>query len=384
MKRPPPSLRLPAPFCLRLVFLRLVLLRIAALVLGSLALAACDKPEAPAAKPANVTLITVARAETVDLEVREQAVGNIEGLVDPTVAAEIAARVVKVLVNPGQAVRKGQVIALLDPTDYGFMQREAESEVSRLETLLANQQRMVERNQRLVEKNFLSQTALDDVSTQRSALQQQLDAARSRLAGVRNTGSKTQVLAPADGIVEKQIVASGDYVKIGDPILQIIGTQKLRVHLPFPESVAGKLQPGMTLRLTTPSAAEPLTSTVRALKPLIGAGNRAVDVTADVVGQPGWQPGASVEGTVVLSKRDGAVVIPEQSLVLRPAGEVAYVIENNKAVQRILKTGLRQEGRVEVLQGVAAGEMVAADGAGFLTDGAEVNIQEPSQAATAP
>ena len=341
----------------------------------SLSLISCGKPDDDAKKAPSPTLVTVVAAQTIKLEIREQSVGTIEGLIDPTVAAEVAARVVKVLAHPGQTLKKGELIVLLDPTDYSLQRREAQTEVARVEALLANQKRIVERNQKLVQKNFISQNALDDVTTQQTALKEQLDGARSRLASIEHTGSKTRVLTPMDGTVEKQIVSVGDYVKIGDPLLQIISNQRLRAHLPFPEGVAAKLQPGLKVRLSTPTSTNQLTATIRELKPLIGSSNRAVDVIADIVDQPGWQSGASVNGIVILGEHTAAVVVPEQSVVLRPAGEVVYIIKDNHAEQRRVKTGLRQEGRIEIVEGLSAGEQVAVDGAAFLTDNAKVNIQ---------
>ena len=62
-------------------------------------------------------------------------------------------------------------------------------------------------------------------------------------------------------------------------------------------------------------------------------------------------------------------------MVLRPAGKVVYALEGNVARQRVVETGLRQDGLQQILKGVSAGETVAADGAGFLTDGAAVRSQ---------
>jgi len=349
-----------------------------------LTLSGCNKQEDQSQRSGpGPTLVTVAVAKSVKLELREESVGTIEGLIDPTVAAEVSARVLKVAVHPGQRVKKGDLIVLLDPTDYNLQRREAQSEIARVEALLANQGRTVERHQRLVQKNFISQNALDDVTTQQTALKQQLDGAQARMASIEHTGSKTTVLSPLEGTVEKQIVSVGDFVKVGDPLLQIISNQRLRVHLPFPENIAAKLQPGLSVRLSTPTSPDQVTSTIRELKPLIGSSNRAVDVIADVVNQPGWQSGASVNGTVILGEHAQAVVVPEQSVILRPAGDVVYVIKDgNKtkvAEQRIVKIGLRQESQVEILEGLAAGENVAVDGAAFLTDKAEVAIQKAGQ-----
>jgi RND family efflux transporter MFP subunit len=340
---------------------------------------ACGKSDEKTEKAPAPTLVSTATAQTARLEIREEAVGTLEGLIDPTVAAEVAARVLKVPVHPGQSVKTGDVVVLLDSTDFALQRKEAQAEVARIQALLANQGKMVERNQKLVNKNFISQNALDDITTQQSALNEQLTGARARLASIDHVAAKTRVVAPLDGVVEKQMVSAGDFVKIGDPLIQIISKQKLRAHLPFPENIAAKLQPGLKVRLSSPTSPDEVIATIRELKPLIGINNRAVDIVADVTDQPGWQPGASVNGVVILGEHAEAVVVPEQSVVLRPAGEVVYLIKNDVAEQRVVKTGLRQNGQVEIVQGLSAGEQVAVDGAAFLTDKTKVGVQRAKQ-----
>jgi hypothetical protein len=77
---------------------------------------------------------------------------------------------------------------------------------------------------------------------------------------------------------------------------------------------------------------------------------------------------------VILTERVSAIMIPEQSVVLRPAGQVVYVVKDNIAHQAIVTTGLRKNGLVEVTDGISVNDVVAVDGAGFLTDQAEVKI----------
>lgn len=343
-------------------------------------LTACGKKEEKkAAAPPPSTLISVTQAETRKLEILERTIGSMESLVDPGVGAEVAAKVVKIFAHAGQEVKKGQLIAILDATDYALQQREAEAEIARIEALLENQGRIVNRNQRLVQKNFISQNAVEDASTQNAALAQQLEAARARLSAIQHNSAKTRVFSPIDGKVEKQIVSPGDFVKQGDSLFQLIGTERLRAHLPFPESVAAKLHPGQTVRLSTPTVPDQVyTTTIKEIKPLVGS-NRAVDVIADVVSQIGWQGGASVNASVILGERAQAVVVPEASVILRPAGEVVYVIQDKTARQRVVKTGLRQNGLVEITEGLNAGETVAVDGAGYLTDLAAVKAQQQPQ-----
>lgn len=340
-------------------------------------LSACSKRE-ETVKVISSPSVSVVTAEQASMEVREETVGSLEGLMDPTVAAEVSGRVLKVQVRQGQHVKKGQEIALLNPVDYQLQRREAVSEVSRLDALLNNQKRLVERNAKLVERNFISQIALDDVKTQEIALHRQLEGAKSRLAMIEHNQSKTRLLSPMDGTIESRVVSEGDYVKVGDPLFQIISNQRLRAHLPFPESVASHIKPGLEVRLSTPTSDVEIISHIKELKPAIGAGNRAMDVLADVENQPGWHTGASVSGVIILGVRKNAVVVPEQSVVLRPAGEVVYAVsqDQTRVHQRIVHTGLRQDGMVEIIEGIQAGEQVVLDGAAFLTDGAKISVQK--------
>jgi RND family efflux transporter MFP subunit len=112
---------------------------------------------------------------------------------------------------------------------------------------------------------------------------------------------------------------------------------------------------------------------------MAGGNNRSFDVFV-IFDNPGaWKPGATVNGTVVLGEHANAVVIPEESVVLRPAGQVVYVVQGDKVEQRMVEVGVQQGGMVEILGGLLLGETVVVDGAGFLTDQALVNVSKSSQ-----
>lgn len=320
------------------------------------------------------TLVTVAQVQNKPVEITEEAIGSLEGLIDPTVAAEVAARVIKVHVSPGQAVKQGQLIATLDATDFGLQRNEAQAEVARIEALLENQAKTVARSQALVDKKFISQNAVDNDLAQQNVLKEQLTGAKARVSTINHSSSKTKVFAPTGGVVEKKIVDTGDYVRVGDPIVQIISNKRLRAHIPFPERISAQLKPGLKVRLSTPTSANVVETVIHELKPMITESNRTIDVIADVTDQADWQPGASVTGTVILGEQTSAIMVPEQSVVLRPAGEVVYVVKQNKAHQAIVKTGLRQNGLVEITAGLNASDTIVVDGAGFLTDQAPVKV----------
>jgi membrane fusion protein (multidrug efflux system) len=339
--------------------------------------AASDKSEAEK-KGAKPTLVTVTQVKNQAVETSEEAIGTLEGLTNPTISAEVAARVVKIYVNTGEPVKQGQLIAILDASDFGMQRNEAQAEVARIQALLANQAKTVERNQTLVNKKFISQNAVDNEVAQQNVLREQLVGAKARVGSINHSSSKTKIYAPASGNVEKKIVDDGEFVKVGDPIIMIVSKQHLRAHLPFPEHIAAKLKPGLEVRLTSPTSETAVKSVIHELKPMIVEGSRTVDVIADVLGSPNWQPGASVTGTVILGEKAAAMMVPEQSVVLRPAGEVVYVVRNNKAYQAIVQTGSHQNGMVELLSGINENDTIVVDGAGFLTDDTAIKIADAS------
>jgi RND family efflux transporter MFP subunit len=295
---------------------------------------------------------------------------------DPRIAAEVAGRVTRVLGFTGKKVKQGELLAEIDAGDFEIQSRGDAAEIKRLQALLSNQERIVERQEKLVGQGFISQNALDEAIAQRSVLREQLSAARTRAESTGRSLGKTKVVAPIDGEIEAQVVAPGDYVKVGDPLFRLVGTQRMRAHLLFPESAANRIRPGLAVRLESPAApGRPIQSAIDEIKPTVSAGNRALDAIVRFETTDGaFRGGGSVNARVVLELKKNALMVPEQSVVLRPAGKVVYVVRDGRVAQRLVETGLKQDGLQEILSGLSAGEVVASDGAGFLSDGAAVTL----------
>jgi RND family efflux transporter MFP subunit len=146
--------------------------------------------------------------------------------------------------------------------------------------------------------------------------------------------------------------------------------------LPFPERVADSLVPGQSVRLRVNSGNQAVNATISELRPMIGTNSRAVEAIVELDNPGTWRPGNSVSATVVLSTRTGQALVPALSVVQRPAGSVVYVLDGDTARQRVVEIGVRTNGDVEVRDGLAEGERVVVDGAGFLTDGTRVEVQD--------
>jgi membrane fusion protein, multidrug efflux system len=329
-------------------------------------------------------LIGATAAQPQTLEVYEDVVGSLENVIDPKIGAEVAGLVTRVLAFTGKKVKRGELLAEIDAQDFEIQSRADTAEIKRLQALLENQERVVQRQQKLVAQGFISQNALDEALAQRTVLREQLSAARARSESTGRSLGKTKVVAPVDGEIESQVVASGDYVKVGDPLFTLVGMQRMRAHLLFPESAAYRIRPGLKVRLESPAAPGRMVETrIDEIKPTVNAGNRALDAIVRFDAADGaFRGGGSVNARVVISVRQNALMVPEESLVLRPAGKVVYVVKNQRVEQRVVETGLKQDGRQEIVKGLGAGEVIATDGAGFLSDGATVTLaQAPKEKA---
>jgi RND family efflux transporter MFP subunit len=321
------------------------------------------------------TPITSAEARNERVDAIERTVGRVESLSTPALSAETSGRVVRLLVDGGSQVRKGQVLAELDGEPQRLAVASARANVARLQATLDNQRRTVDRYQEL-RSQAVSESMLEEAVSRRTSLEAELADAQARLAEAEYRYDRTRIRAPVDAVVERRLISVGDFVAPGTPIVTIVGRGELRAVLPFPERLAGQLRPGLPVTLQQPSKPDqPITGTVTEVRPMVGTNNRAVEALVDLPDGVEWPAGGSVGAELVLASRQ-AVVVPANSVVRRPVGDVVYVLDGDKAAERRVTIGIRTATRVEVLNGLAAGERVALSGAGFLSDGALVALRD--------
>jgi RND family efflux transporter MFP subunit len=339
------------------------------------ATAGCGKDGKEARESVRRTPVTVAQATRERVEAAELTVGRLEALASPALAAETSGRVVRLLVDGGSVVKKGQLLAELDGEPQRLAVASARASVERLEALLENQQRTVKRYQELRSK-AVSESMLEEAIAQQSARQAELNDARAKLAEAEYRLDRTRVRSPVDAIVERRLISVGDYVSPGTPIVTIVGKGQLRAVLPFPERLSGQLRPGLAVTLDQPARpGQPVTGTITEVRPMVGTNNRAVEALVDLPDGSDWPPGGTLSARVVLASRD-SVVVPAACVVRRPAGDVVYVLSGEKVAERKVTVGIRDATRAEILSGLQPGETLVAAGAGFLTDGALVTIRK--------
>lgn len=357
---------------------------LAPLLLVALLAAGCGNEAETAKRPAGPppAMVSALVVQARDLEVVENVVGSLENVIDPSLGAEVAGRVVRVHAFTGKKVKRGELLAEIDSQDFEIQSRGDAAEIARLQSLMTHSERVVERQQKLVSQGFISQNAVDDAVAQRNALRESITAAGARAEQTRRSLGKTRVVTPIDGEVEVQIVAAGDYVKIGDPLFKLVGTQRLHAHLPLPETAGQRIRQGLKVRLSAPSApGKFIDAKIDEIRPTVGAQNRALNAIVKFDNDGTFRGGGSVSAAIVMAVREKALTVPEQSVVLRPAGKVVYVLGEKDgrlvAQQRGVETGVRQDGFYEIVKGLAPGDRIAVDGAGFLTNNAVVALPKP-------
>ncbi|MFU8813849.1 MAG: efflux RND transporter periplasmic adaptor subunit [Pseudomonadales bacterium] len=324
--------------------------------------------------------VTLGQATLAAVEETERSLGELVAPSAPAVAAETPGVVVAIFKDAGDRVRAGEPLAELDDEVQHIELDAATAVVARLQALLDTQQRTVARLEPLVRDQAASENLLDDAEAQQRALAAQLREADARLRQARRNLEKTLLRSPLDGVIRAKRISVGDFVSSGQPAFDVVRSDLLRAYLPYPEVLQTRLRPGLPVRLWRPGhGGDVVSAAVSELRPVVGTMSRAVDVIVEFDNPGGWLPGGNVVGEVVVARRDSSVTVSEASVVQRPSGLVVYVAADGRAIERPVQTGRGQQGRIEILTGLDAGETVVVDGAGFLADGASI-VERPGEA----
>ncbi len=326
---------------------------------------------------AEATRVSGCEVRLGQVEEHYESFGRLVSSHSPTLSSEVDGRLVEVLVDAGDQVATGAVLARIDPRELQLGRDGAAAEVQRIQATLKNEERRVRRYQDLKKKDYLAETQLEDSQAQIAILRAQLQAAEANLASADEKLERSVLRAPHAGVIQQRLVAEGDFVTRGKALFVLIDNQHLRAELPLPETLAHRLAPGQSVVVSSPLVPGlEVAASVGHTLPQVGSGNRAVTLVVALENPGPLKAGATAIGRITLAAREGVLLVPSVAVVRRPTGETLYRVRDGKAEAVGVTLGARN-GDLQELQGpLAAGDRVVCDGAGLLTDGAPVELKE--------
>ena len=327
--------------------------------------------------PISMGQITVSTttATTMNLNEEDSVMGMIYSRSSPDIAAEVSGRVISVIADIGDAVDKGQVLAQIDSEKYDLQLAQSKAELARLSALLVNQELDLKRAEKLFKDSLVSEEMVDRTRAEFTALSEQINAANAQLRNSERLIEETKIKAPIKTQVSAKHIDIGDFVQNGMIVYELVDTKNLRVALSFPEYQSLKLKKGLKVFLTTPTSKDQNVETIiKEVKPSVNSNNRSITAIVDFDNPGSWVPGASTQARIILSTYQDAVVLPQLAVVRRSIGDVVYLIQNGTAVERQVDTGIEKDGFIHIKSGLKHGDIVALDGAGFLTNGTQILI----------
>lgn len=304
------------------------------------------------------------RAQPMAITEEVFAVGNLRANESVTIRPEIAGRVVRIGFTEGALVRKGDLLVELDRSVLLAQVEQARAE---LDLSKANYDRTAD----LAERKFVSASAKDQAAANLSVQQAKLRLAEAQLA-------KTQIFAPFNGVVGLRNFSVGDYVREAADLVVLEDVSQMKVDLRLPERFLGELKPGLSVEMRVDAYPQRVfRAALLALDVQVSADGRALVARGMLANQEFLlRSGMFARARIVLKERGSAVMVPEEAVYPMGADIYVYKIIDGKAMRTKVATGVRRDGKVEITEGVAVGDLVVTAGQIKLArDGTEVRVQ---------
>ena len=329
--------------------------------------------------------VEVGKVEVMALQDETQAVGTLRSRQGVMLRPEVSGRISRLGFADGQRVRRGQLLVQLDATlqQAQLLQAQAQASIARTN---------LQRNRELMAQNFVSQSAADQSGAALEVAEAQVALAQAQL-------SRMSIVAPFDGLAGIRAVNIGDYVKDGADLVNVEDVSAMVVDFRLPEGVISRLKTGQGVDVNLDGLpGRSFKGRVDAVDSQLDANGRSLLVRARVDNPQGLlRAGMFARARIVFDVREAATVVPEEALV--PQGGKQYLIKvvdgpGGKVSQRLeARIGLRVPGKVEILEGLAAGDVVVVAGQARLlrADGLAIKVVDiadgaarPSRAASQP
>jgi RND family efflux transporter MFP subunit len=342
-----------------------------ALALLATAALAQDKP-ASAVKPA-LTIQTL-RPQATQWAQTLPATGSVAAWQEVVIGAEVGGqRLAQLLVDVGDRVKKGQLLARLNPGTLEADAAAARAALAEAEVAAQDARSTAERVKSLQGSEALSAQAIDQALAAEAQAQARAASARAALQAAELRLAYTRITAPDDGVINARSAVEGALVQPGQELFRLQRQGRLEWRAELPGAELARVQPGQRASLQVPGAPA-LEGKVRRISPQIDPQTRNGLVFVDLKPAAQLRAGLFARGELVLGE-SAVLTLPQSAVLLRDGFSYVFKLEkDNKVRQHKVELGRRQGDRVEVRNGLSAETLVAASGVGFLADGDTVRV----------
>jgi multidrug efflux pump subunit AcrA (membrane-fusion protein) len=367
------------------------------------------------AAPPDSIVIQAARIEQRDLDRFVEAVGTLDPYEEVTVSNQVEGIVQKVFVDLGDAVRVGQLMAQIDTRELelAVLQQQAAlqqelarlglaDEESALDEATTSQVRQAEatfeetriqldRVKSLAGEGVLPKQQLDEQRARYDVAEATLRSARETVRNIRATIAArkaslalaekkladAKIVAPMAGFVKERLISEGQYLKATSPVATIVQNSPLKLHVEVPESAITSVGQGRPVQFTVDAfPGRQFEGKVSRLSPSVSQQSRTLKLEALVNNPDGaLKPGLFARVSIHTDQRDRALVAPGEAVFTFAGLEKVFVVESGKVVERVVRTGARLDGHLEIIDGLKEGELVATSNLGNLQQGREVSVR---------
>lgn len=277
--------------------------------------------------------------------------------------SRVSGVVKKILREEGDFVQAGEALLLLEDDEAKFRLQQAAANLRVAESEYA-------RRERMRDEGLLSAGEFETTENTLSIRKAELGLADVAL-------SYTRITAPFSGRVVRRHVDLGANVSAGTPLFEVMDDDPLLARVYIPTKRMGFVREGQRITMHIDSTDSDLTGVVRLISPIVDATTGTVKVTAEVVDHPeGTRAGDFAQMSIVTSRHDDVPLVPSHAVFEETGQSILFVVEDGKAVRRVVEPGFVDGARTEIVSGVAAGDLVVVKGQRELRDGANVAIKE--------
>ena len=331
-------------------------------------------PAATAAAVKAALTVTAVQPSNSSLALKLAANGNVAAWQEASIGAEAnGLRLTQVLVNVGDSVKKGQLLATFAGDAVQADVAQAKAALLEAQANALDAAGNAERARTLQNTGALSTQQINQYLTAEKTAAARVQAAQATLnaQGVRT--QNTQVRAPDNGVISARGATVGAVVGAGAELFRLIRGGRLEWRAEVTSNEIAGIKPGSKATVIAASGTQ-VEGTVRTIAPTVDASTRNALVYVDLPANAGVKAGMFAKGEFALGAVD-ALTLPQQALVLRDGFTYAMRVEpNNKVAQVKLETGRRVGDAVEIKQGAKTSDRFVASGAAFLADGDTVKI----------